>query len=146
MSDTPDKAAMVARMQNAATRLMRQARLLDEGSNLTSAQYSAISTLYNHPNLPLTEMARLEFVSHPTMSRLVAGLIKQGLVDRSHDLKDRRSTRLNLTAEGKATYQRVYARRLKLIGLMTDQLKPETLMDLLRVMESVPEIARSDEG
>jgi DNA-binding MarR family transcriptional regulator len=140
MSEDADKAAMVARMQNAATRLMRQARLLDEGSSLTSAQYSALSTLYNHPDLPLMELARLEYVSHPTMSRLVTGLLKHGFVERTSDLTDRRSTRLNLTQAGRETYRRVYDRRLKLIAMMTAQLKPETIADLLKVMENVPQL------
>jgi len=56
MSDSAD---IVARFQNPATRLLRQARLREDGSGLASAQYSALSFIYNYPDLPLTELARL---------------------------------------------------------------------------------------
>lgn len=142
-SEPFDRAAMVARMQNAATRLMRQARLLDEGSSLTSAQYSALSTLYSHNDLPLTELARLEYVSHPTMSRIIGGLIKQDLVQRLSDPADKRSTRLILTEAGREAYQRVYARRLALISALIERLKPETIADMLSVMESIPVLTKT---
>ena len=135
-----DQLEMAARFQNLATRLLRQARLLDEGSSLTSAQYSALSTLYSNPGLPLTELATLEYVSHPTMSRIVAALTRQGLVVRRADTVDRRSTRLSLSDEGAAAYRRVYERRLKLLGAMLSRLKPETVADLLAVLEDLPQI------
>lgn len=135
MSVSPDT---VARFQNLATRLLRQARLLDDGSALTSAQYSALSTLYSHPRLPLTELARLERVSHPTASRLVAALARQGLVARDRDDSDGRSTLLSLSESGEAVYKSVYARRLLVIEQVLQKLKPETVADLLTAFESLP--------
>ena len=135
-----DPAATAARFQNLATRLLRQARLLDEGSSLTSAQYSALSTLYSNPGLPLTELAVLEYVSHPTMSRIVAALIKQGLVVRQADANDRRAARLSLSDDGTAAYRRVYDRRLKLIGALLSRLKPETVSDVLAALEDLPQL------
>ena len=139
MTDSDDQAA---RFQNLATRLLRQARVLDEGSSLTSAQYSAMSTLYNHPHLPLTELAQLEYVSHPTMSRIVSVLSRQGLVTRETDARDRRSQRLSLSEDGRAAYRRVYARRLALIGVLLDRLKPETVSDLAQALETLPLLAK----
>lgn len=132
---------IAARFQNLATRLLRQARLREDGSELTSAQYSAISSLYNHPDLPLTELARLESVSHPTMSRLVTALIDQGLVVRSADVRDKRSTRLNLTDNGREAYRSVYGKRLALIGGLLAQLKPETIADILQALETLPALS-----
>lgn len=135
-----DQLDMAARFQNLATRLLRQARLLDEGSSLTSAQYSALSTLYSHPGLPLTELAVMEYVSHPTMSRIVSALIKQGLVVRQADAGDRRSFRLSLSDDGAAAYRRVYDRRLKLIGALLSRLKPDTVADMLAALEDLPQL------
>jgi DNA-binding MarR family transcriptional regulator len=134
---------VAARLQNLATRLLRQARLMDDGSSLTSAQYAALSTLNSHPGLSLTELARLELVSHPTMSRIVATLIKQGLVERRGDPQDKRSTRLSLTALGRDAYLSVYSRRLALIGTMLSRLKPETVANLLQALEDLPQLRRS---
>jgi DNA-binding MarR family transcriptional regulator len=134
---------VAARLQKLATRLLRQARLMDDGCSLTSAQYAALSTLNSHPDLSLTELARLELVSHPTMSRIVAALIKQGLVERSGAAQDKRSTRLSLTALGRDAYVSVYSRRLALIETMLSRLKPETVADLLQVLEDLPQLRRS---
>ena len=131
-----------ARFQNFATRLLRQARLLDEGSSLTSAQYSALSTLYSHTGLALTELAQMEYVSHPTMSRIVSALVKQGLVERQPHEHDRRALRLSLSEAGRAAYERVYARRLAVIGALLDRLKPETVADLLHALENLPVLNR----
>jgi len=128
---------IAARVQNLATRFLRQARVLDEGSRLTSAQYSALSSLYSHPAIALTELARLEGVAHPTMSRTVSGLIGQGLIERTADAGDRRATRLSLTAAGRAAYEQVYGRRLALISAMLKRLKPETVADLLQAIEGL---------
>ena len=140
MSESSDITAgdIAARFQNLATRLLRQARLLDEGSQLTSAQYSALSTLYSHPGLPLTDLAQREFVSHPTMSRIVSALIKHGLVLRDVAENDGRVFILTLSDEGRAAYQRVYARRLALIGALLGRLKPETIADLLQAFDTLP--------
>lgn len=132
-----------ARFQNLATRLLRQARLMDQGSEMTSAQYSALSTLYSHPGLALTELARMEYVSHPTMSRIATALLKLGLVERQADAADRRTQRLSLSAAGRAAYERVYGRRLVLIRALIDRLKPETVADLVQALETLPALNRS---
>ena len=127
---------VAARIQNLATRFLRRARLMDDGSTLTSAQYSVLSTLNAHTNISLTELARLESVTHPTMSRIIATLIKLDLVERRDDPQDRRGTRLTLTAAGSASYFSIYSRRLALIESILAQLKPETVTDLIQALES----------
>jgi DNA-binding MarR family transcriptional regulator len=130
-----EPSAVAARVQNLATRFLRRARLMDDGSTLTSAQYSVLSTLNSHPDLSLTELARLESVSHPTMSRIIGTLIKQGLVARHADTQDKRSTRLSLTPAGRDSYVSIYSRRLALIEAILQRLKPETVADLIQALE-----------
>ncbi|MFT4075402.1 MAG: MarR family transcriptional regulator [Asticcacaulis sp.] len=124
-----------ARIQNYATRFLRRARVLEEGSQLTSAQYCALSTLNSHPALSLTELAELERVAHPTMSRIVSGLMRNGLIERQPDAHDRRTHRLSLSPAGKSTYEAIYARRLVLIDALLKQLKPETVADLMQALD-----------
>jgi len=131
---------VAARVQNLATRLLRQARLMDDGSTLTSAQYSVLSTLNLHPDISLTELARLEFVSHPTMSRIIGDLIRRKLVERRAAVRDRRSALLSLTSLGQEAYLAVYSRRLALIQAMLARLKPETIADLIQAAESLPQL------
>jgi len=84
----------------------------------------------------------MEYVSHPTMSRIVATLVREGLVNRASDDKDKRSAKLGLTDEGRAAYERVYARRLQLIDTLLGRLKPETVDDLLQTLEKLPQMQR----
>lgn len=134
---------VAARLQNVATRLLRQARLMDDGSTLTSAQYSVLSTLNSHPDVSLTELARLELVSHPTMSRIVAALIERGLVERRGGVRDKRSTRLSLTPAGREAYVSVYSRRLALIEALLSRLRRETVADLIQALEDLPQLRSS---
>nr|WP_303657433.1 MarR family transcriptional regulator [Asticcacaulis aquaticus] len=131
-----DTTELAARFQNLATRLLRQARVLDGGSAITSAQYAAMSTLYTHPGIPLTELAALEKVAHPTMSRLVNALIGLDMVARTPHPTDKRTVSLSLTAAGRAAYERVYARRLALMGALLARLKPETVADLIENLDA----------
>ncbi len=88
------------------------------------------------------ELAKMEYVSHPTMSRIMATLVREGLVHRTSDDEDRRSAKLGLTDEGRAAYERVYARRLQLIETLLGRLKPETVDDLLQTLEKLPQMHR----
>ncbi|ESQ80678.1 MarR family winged helix-turn-helix transcriptional regulator [Asticcacaulis sp. YBE204] len=134
---TTDTSELAARFQNLATRLLRQARVLDGAGTITSAQYAALSTLYSHPDIALTELAALEKVAHPTMSRMVNGLIKAELVARAAHPTDKRTVSLSLTEAGRAAYETVYARRLAMMGAMLSRLKPETIADLVANLEGL---------
>ena len=132
-----DPSDVAVRIQNLATRFLRRARVMDDGSSLSSSQYSILSTINAHPAIVLTELARLEGVSHPTMSRAIATLIKKGLVARHADVSDKRSSSLTLTESGRDSYLSIYSRRLALIEIVIKQLKPETVTDLLQTLENI---------
>ena len=95
------------RLQTLATRLLRLARSRSGDHGLSSAQYSALAVLHERGPLPLVELARAELVTHPTMSRLAAGLVKRGMIERVGDPKDRRVRHLTITPEGRATYEKI---------------------------------------
>lgn len=121
------------RLQNLATRLLRLARSSHGKQELSSAQYSAMAVLYDRGPLPLVDLARAESVAHPTMSRLVTGLERRGVVERQHNADDRRSRRVALTLAGRALYERTCNNRVVVIGAILAQLKKETVDELLEV-------------
>ncbi|HEY1605100.1 MAG TPA: MarR family transcriptional regulator [Allosphingosinicella sp.] len=135
MTERPDPIA--ARLQTLATRLLRRARAADAQSGLGSAQYSALAALHAEAPLALAALARREAVSHVTMSRVVASLAEAGLVRREPDPADRRSRRLSLTPEGRATYERICARRTEAIAALLRLLKPETIAELAAALETI---------
>jgi DNA-binding MarR family transcriptional regulator len=132
----PDKVHETAmRLQHLATRMLRLARSQRGKEGVGSAQYSAMAVLYDRGPLSLGELARAERVSHPTMSRVVAGLVKRGAARRLDDAADKRLRQVALTAEGRALYEHICATRVAVIGAVLAQLKPQTVSELVDVVE-----------
>jgi DNA-binding MarR family transcriptional regulator len=125
------------RLQILATRLLRIARSAHGRQGLGSAQYSAMAVLYDRGPLPLGELARAERVSHPTMSRIVAALVRMGAAERLPDPSDRRTRRVGLTPDGRALYERISANRVEVTAAILAQLRKETVAELLEVVGRV---------
>lgn len=91
---------LAARVHGAAVRLLRRARREDAALGLPPGQASALSVLVFGGALALGELARLEQVQAPTMTRMIDALERRGLVRREADAADRRRTRVAATAAG----------------------------------------------
>ena len=63
----------------------------------------------------LTQLAKAEQVTAPTMSNLVSGLEAQGLVAKRVDREDRRGLRIEVTAKGRALFDKGRSARLALL-------------------------------
>src|ERR1700745_2560833 len=92
--------ATADQLHSAAIHLLRRLRVRDRESGVGPAQLSAISVLvFGGGPRSLGELAEAEQVRPPTMSRIVAGLERAGLV-RRHATDDGRRVRLEATAKG----------------------------------------------
>src|SRR5207253_1577300 len=78
------------RLHSAAIHLLRLVRREDTASGLTPARLSALSVLVFGGPRTVGELAAAEQVRSPTMSRLVAGMESDGLVERRPSTDDRR--------------------------------------------------------
>jgi|HubBroStandDraft_6_1064221.scaffolds.fasta_scaffold107955_5 DNA-binding MarR family transcriptional regulator len=86
-------------LHSAAIHLLRRLRVRDRESGIGPAQLSALSVLVFGGPRSLGELADAEQVRPPTMSRIVAGLQRSGLV-RRHATEDGRRVRLEATPKG----------------------------------------------
>src|SRR6266849_6223731 len=120
------------RLHSAAIHLLRRLRLRDRESGVGPAQLSALSVLVlgGGPR-SLGELAEAEQVRPPTMSRIVAGLVRAGLVRRGKT-EDGRRVRLEATAKGTRILQEGRQRRVESLAQALSSL-PEK--DRLRVAE-----------
>src|SRR5436309_525459 len=91
--------ALADRLHSAAIHLLRRVRVRDAASGVGPAQLSALSVLVFGGPRSLGELAAAEQVKAPTMSRIVAGLERSGLV-RRRPTDDKRRLRLEATAQG----------------------------------------------
>src|SRR3954469_25192434 len=89
------------RLHSAAIKLLRRLRREDEAMGLTAARASALSVLVfgGHP-ITLGALAQAEQVSAPTVTRLIVGMERDGLVRRAADGGDGRVVWLQATAKG----------------------------------------------
>jgi DNA-binding MarR family transcriptional regulator len=89
------------RLHSAAVQLLRRLRREDVAMGLTAARASALSVLvFGGKPLTLGALAQAEQVSAPTITRLIVGMERDGLVRRTADASDGRVVWLQPTAKG----------------------------------------------
>lgn len=86
---------------------------------LSGPRASALSVLVFRGPLNMTELASIEQVRPPTMSRLVQALEGDGLVQRTPDPDDRRVTWIRATGRGRRLLEDGRRRR---VGVLADRL------------------------
>jgi DNA-binding MarR family transcriptional regulator len=94
-------------------RRLRQPALGD----LTPSQRSVLASLGRHGPLRMGELARIENITPPSLTGIVTRLVDRGLVTRTEDPGDGRSTLVAATAAGAANLEA--ARREKTAFLTT---------------------------
>jgi DNA-binding MarR family transcriptional regulator len=116
-------------LHSAAIRLLRRLRVRDRESGIGPAQLSALSVLVFGGARSLGDLADAEQVRPPTMSRIVAGLERAGLV-RRHATEDARRVRLEATAKGTKILQEGRKRRVESLSLAVSALPSKELRQL----------------
>lgn len=101
---------LASRLRVAVTRLHRKLRL-ESLAGLSPTQSATLASINRLGRPTLGELAQVEQVQPPTMTRMVATMEAAGLVVRHGDAADRRVSRVELSAKGRSTLERI--RRLK---------------------------------
>ncbi|WP_373871978.1 MarR family winged helix-turn-helix transcriptional regulator [Actinoplanes regularis] len=122
------------------SRRIRQARPVGE---LTFSQLSALTSLQLHGALTPRELADLERVQPPTMTKIVGKLEDRGLVARTPHPTDGRQVILAATDEGRAVYARNEQVRNEWLAVQLDRLTPEERDTLARAAEIMLRVARA---
>jgi DNA-binding MarR family transcriptional regulator len=130
-----DVADVATRLHANAIRLLRQLRREDARTGLTPARLSALSVLVFSGARTLRELAEAEQVTAPTMSRIVAALLAEGMITRVVDVADRRAVRLEATAPGRRVMEEGRRRRVEILSAMLRSLSAEELGDLAKSVE-----------
>jgi DNA-binding MarR family transcriptional regulator len=131
------------RLHSAAIHLLRHVRRVDDLTALTPARLSALSVVGFAGPKTVSELAAMERVSLPTMSRLVAALEADGLVAREADRRDGRLVRIAATERGLQVLHEGRARRTAQLEELLLQLSPEELADLGRAVAALERLLGS---
>lgn len=118
------------RLHSAAIHLLRRLRVEDEALGISAPRLSVLSVLVFAGPKRMGELARIEQVEPPTMSRLVDGLVRDGLAVREPDPDDARAVRVRATPTGARTLRRGRARRLETLQNTLASLSPTDLAAL----------------
>lgn len=121
--------AEVVRLRLALTRLARiQRQTFPTG--LTPSQQSTLAVIDHHGPIRLGDLARIEAVSPPTITKIVAKLEGQGLVSREGDPDDRRIVQVSITDEGHARMAETRQRRNQWLAEQLARLDPHDAASL----------------
>ena len=78
---------------------------------VTPSQLSALSTVAKHGELTLGELAAIERIAPPSMTRIAAHLEDEGWLERRADTSDRRVARVAVSPAGQALLDETRTRR-----------------------------------
>jgi DNA-binding MarR family transcriptional regulator len=112
---------LAARLRLAVGRLNRRIRI-DDSESLPPLQLSTLVTVELNGPLRLSELARREAVTAPTMSRVLTALEEQGLVLRAPDPGDARGVLISVSETGRVRLQEMRSHRTALIARRLDRL------------------------
>jgi DNA-binding MarR family transcriptional regulator len=101
-----DNEELASRLRLNINRLHRRLRQ-ESLAGLSPAQASALGAVNRLSSPTLGELAAIEQVQPPTMTRIVATLTDSGMVTRVTDVADRRSARVRITPAGKRSLERI---------------------------------------
>ncbi len=132
-----------ARLRLAVGRLNRRIRV-DSQAALPPLQTSVLATLADHEPLRLSELARREAVTPPTMSRVLAALDDSGLLIRTPDPQDARSALVHLSDEGRETIVRVRTERTAMLAERIDRLDDDQRAALESALPALEALVREE--
>jgi len=135
-----DAAALADQLHSAAIHLLRRLRKEDDASGLSAPRLSALSVVVFGGPLTLGQLARAEQVRPPTMTRIVTGLEKVGLVKRIGDPRDHRVTKIQATPKGQRVLAAGRARRVKVLTEAVNALESGELAELARAIQLITEV------
>ena len=103
---------LASHLRIAVARLARQLRQEGAQEGASPSQLAALGTLFHQgTSITVGELAALERVKPPTMTRVVAALEERGLVRREHTSADGRVIHVTITDAGRAAHEDYRKRR-----------------------------------
>ena len=125
------------RIHSASIHLLRRVAREDVAAGVSAARLSALSVLVFAGPKTVSELAVMERVKVPTMSRLVAGMEAEGYVRRERHGTDARAVVLHATAEGRRTLERARELRLSMLEELLARASPGELETVRAAAEIV---------
>src|SRR5436305_7102538 len=124
LAATLDATALANRLRPVLLKLNRELRHEIHSLGVTGGQVSLLVQIKHRPGIGMRELAALERISVPGMSKYVAKLEEAGLVQRAPVEGDQRRVGLRLTPAGHKVLRSVKSKRTAWLAARLRQLDP----------------------
>jgi DNA-binding MarR family transcriptional regulator len=137
-----------AQLRMAIVRTARRLRqeAATETNGLTPTSTAALATIERHGPLTPSEVAQIERVKRPTMTRTLGCLEREGLVDRTPDPADGRSSLVAINAAGRERLRRLRGRKNAYLARRMRDLPSEEVETLERAAEILDRMREGERG
>jgi DNA-binding MarR family transcriptional regulator len=114
--------------------IVRTARRLrqEAGTDLSPSLTAALSTVERHGPMTPSELASRERIQRPTATRVLARLVEEGLLERTPDPHDGRSSLVTATPAARALLAELRTRKTAFLAARLERLDPADLAVLDR--------------
>jgi len=141
-----DPTLLANRLRPVLLHLNRQLRREIHSLGVTGGQVSLLVQIKYRPGIGIRELAALERISVPGMSKFISRLEEAGLVQRAPVEGDQRRVGLTLTSAGHKVLRSVKSKRTAWLAARLRDLDPEELEAIDAAIEPLAHLLAEDES
>jgi DNA-binding MarR family transcriptional regulator len=141
-----DPTVLANRLRPVLLQLNRQLRREIHSLGVTGGQVSLLVQIRLHPGIGIRELAAIERISVPGMSKFISRLEEAGLVQRAPVEGDQRRVGLTLTAAGQKVLRSVKSKRTAWLSARLRELDPDELEAIHAAIEPLAHLLSEDEA
>jgi DNA-binding MarR family transcriptional regulator len=143
MATTSAAPQLASRLRLAVARTARRLRQ-EAGGGLSPTLTAALASIENHGPLTPSELADRERVKRPTATRLIRTLEENGLVTRTADISDLRSSLIAVTPDGRELMRTLRTRKDLYLAQRLRTLSSEDRVTLDRAADLLERLLEED--
>jgi DNA-binding MarR family transcriptional regulator len=140
LATATDPVTVANRLRPVLLKLNRHLRREIHSLGVTGGQASLLFTIQRQPGIGVRELAALERMSAPGMSKYVGRLEAEGLIVREPSDEDRRRIGLRVSPEGERVLRSVKSRRTAWLAARLRELSEAQLETVDAAIESLQEL------
>jgi DNA-binding MarR family transcriptional regulator len=140
LATATDPVTVANRLRPVLLKLNRHLRREIHSLGVTGGQASLLFTIQRQPGIGVRELAALERMSAPGMSKYVGRLEAEGLIVREPSDEDRRRIGLRVSPEGERVLRSVKSRRTAWLAARLRELSEAELETVDAAIESLQEL------
>jgi DNA-binding MarR family transcriptional regulator len=141
-----DPTVLANRLRPVLLHLNRQLRREIHSLGVTGGQVSLLVQIKYHPGIGIRELAALERISVPGMSKFISRLEEASLVQRAPVEGDQRRVGLTLTSAGQKVLRSVKSKRTAWLASRLRDLDPDELEAIDAAIEPLAHLLAEDES